>query len=653
MEPELNPEQAAAENRIFETEQRFIQRVKKDYQMSKRSLVGRHQRFLGYLKRYYNEEAENRPKGMANSRVPGISEAVNVIVADIIEKEFKSDLNIDTMGRESQDYYFAEAIRDMIKYQVYAGNGKAKSAEAAFSMVLYGMGPAKVCYDEQYISRSKWVPVTIPGTMVKLPGQLQQVEEKYLRYKGGVIEPIDIFDWFPHPDKKSINDRTPNMHRFYPSASELEEHRSIYRNVDVVMKAIEEKNLPHDTDGTSLKKQRHNIAGLTFDESMIADCPECIEWQGWFDINGDGVERFCIGVVAIVTNEENNDDHVVLRLTESPYKDNEPTYICGRFFRVPGQFWAIGIGEMLAPDEDTETGLLRCMLDSYKRVAMPRKYAIADSLVDETELDLPWGGTVHLHENEFGTQAVREEQPGMIGQDGYNLLTLLQANRNARSGIDAMMAGRSAPGQKNTATVGSYIYNQGSARFKHMLWMFEESFVLPLCRKFHAINQQFIDKPYAIMILGEQGMYWSEVQPWQIAGDINFIALGSNREADRQVNIEQLMRCIQVYSSNPMLMAAVPILAVNLAEEFNLRNLRDIKAAVGYEQMMQQVQMAKQQGITPTQMMAMNGMAFQQDYRSPGNSTPYGGEQEQTPTNQEEMMAKTNQRMTQNFPLAR
>jgi hypothetical protein len=659
--PELNQVESRSSDEVVEflnqlnAEERFVDRVKLDYEMSKRALKHRHDKFLGYLQRYYNKDNTDRPAGMAASTVPLINEAVNVIVADIIDKEFQTELNIDARGREPSDDYAATAIREMIKYQCEVNGAKAKLAETAFSMVLYGMGPAKVFYEEQWIDRSKWVsvPLGVTGMM-----DYQQVDNSYLKYKGPVLEPIDILDWFPHPDKKKINDRLPQIQRFYPSESELKEREKAgtYHNVDVVVEAIRSKQLSHDAEGMSLKERRHKLSGTQFEKNMLADNPECLEWQGWFDLEGTGDEKFCVGVVAIVNSEENDNNYQVLRLEECTYHDHEPTYICARFFRVPGEFWAIGVGEMLESDEDTATGLLRAQLDSYYRLARPRTKIIQGALVDENELKLPWG-TVHLYENEYGTDAYREEPVQPIGADGFNLYNQVQTNSKARSGVAEIMAGR-IPGQKTTATVGSHAFTQASARFKHMLWMFEESLVLPMCEKFLAINQQFIDKPYAIYILGEAGMYWVQVSPDQIAGRVNFIAVGSTKEADRQVNIEQLMRLIQIFSANPMLMAAVPILGVNIAEEFQLRNLRDIKAALGYEMMMAQIQQAKQMQMTPAQMLAMQGIMYQQpapggNGSNPRNTVPYGGNQEQTPVNQEEMLAKTNQRMTSNFPIAR
>lgn len=627
-------------------EERFRRQVAEDYQVAKNALRKKHDLWLEAFKRYRIPEDIDRAKiGMASVAVPLINEAVNVIQADMIAHLFKTTLNIDTIGRESNDQPFARVIRDMIKYQTYVTNTKAKLSDAIFSFLLYGMSPGKVCYREKWSMGTQQQPVLIPG--ITDPIGYDSVRTEYLAYKGAFYEPLDVFDFFPHPDKIDIDDDAPICHRFYPSPAILRERErnGIYRNVQLVLNALKESGVSRDGEGQSTKQTRREAMGMDYNLTMEQNYPECIEWQGRFDINDDGYDERVIGTIAYVGNEP-----ILLRFSEDTYNMDESHYVCGRLFRVPGEFMSIGLGEMLISDEKAATSLLRAMLDSYYRMARPRTTVIEGALVDENELKVPFG-TVHINETDYGQDALRELPAQPIGQDGYALLSDIKNNSKARSAVADMMAGR-IPGQKTTATVGSQAFNQASNRFRHLLWLFEDSVIVPMCRKMHKINQQFIDKEYAVMVLGEDGVYWNTVTPQQISADINFISLASSAEADKQIAIEQLMRAIQVANSSPMTAPTVVPLFVQLLETFDVRNLDMFKTMLGYEQMVMQAKMAAQQGITPQQMLAMQGMLFQQQY-NPRNTTAYGGEQEQTPTNQEELMAKTNQSMTQNFPVAR
>lgn len=621
--------------------------VARDYQRSKNAYRQKHLNYIEDLKRYkIPEDASRVEKGMSDATVPIINEAVNVIQADMVANLFKaSGLNIDTIGREDNDMYAARAIRQMTKYQAYVKGMKAKVNDSIFSFLLYGMAPAKVCYREEWGHKTETVPITIP----ELPGVVlgyDKQKSEFLKYLGPDLEPIDLLDYFPSPDKIKQDDDEPICHRFYPSKSTLRERARSgqYKNVELVLAAMEESGAAHDPEAKTLKQQRQEIMGLQYQPPSEKDSPECIEWHGMFDIDGDGVEERAIITIAYV-----GDEPIIMRMDESPYHSQEDVFICGRFLTVPGEYVAMGLGELLRSDERAATSMLRAMIDSYYRVSRPRTKVMEGALADENELKTPWG-TIHINENDYGMEAVQEMPPTMIGQDGYNLLNKIEGSVKARSAVADMMAGR-IPGQKTTATVGSQAFGQASNRFRHFLWLFEESYILPLCRKMHQISQQYIDKPYAIMVLGDDGQYWVTVNQQQIAADVNFISLASSADADKQVAIEQLMRAIEISGSNPMTATVTVPLFVNLLELFDVRNIETLKTMLGYELMIYQAKVAGQMGITPQQMMAQQGLLFQQQFQ--GNQKPYGSGQEQTPTNQEEMIAKTNQSMTSNFPVAR
>jgi hypothetical protein len=294
-------------------------------------------------------------------------------------------------------------------------------------------------------------------------------------------------------------------------------------------------------------------------------------------------------------------------------------------------------------------------MDNMYKHSQPRTFVEENSVGNESELDVPRGIVHIIADDRPIQQKVMVEPITPIGEDGYRLLQDTIAGGQAKGGINDMKAGR-VPGQATTATVGSQAFSQASIRFKDILWMFENSVIIPLCDKAHAINQQFIDQPYAISILGQEGTYWQTVDPTQIAGRVNFESLASTKNSDKAVNIEQLMRAIQVYGSNPMLMGAVPIFAIALAREWGVANIDEVKVAIGYQALMTQLYQAAQMQLTPVQMMQMNPSLYGQALplqKPDGNNMPYGGEQEQTPVNQEELIAKVRQPMTENFPLAR
>ena len=637
-------------------QQEFIELVKEQYGKAKTALAPKHERFTEYLSMYYGEKDSKRPKGKANLPVSLVQESVDSLVADLLDKIISPDLQIDTKGRERIDEPYALAIRNVIKYQSYFDNWKQKVRDILMSFVLFGNAPAKVIYTRKYGKIMRREPIYYPNmghpSMPMMQGQppvdsIQKLTEELI-YHGPTLIPIDIFDFFPHVDMVDIADDLPIIHRFKPSQAMLFERAKsgIYENVQQVFTAMSEGAPSLDEDVEKFKKRRRELTGINY-QGDDTKFPELLEWQGRFDINDDGIDECCVGVVA------NLDDGILLRLDQYPDYGEDKNYIMGRMFRVQNEFWGIGLVEKQANDQKAATAIRNCLHDNMYKHAQARTFVENMALENESEMDVP-RGVVHVNNDGRSIlEKVFVEPITPIGEDGYRLLQDTISSGQAKGGINDMKAGR-VPDQATTATVGSQAFAQASIRFKDILSMFETTVTIPLCDKAHAINQQYIDRPYAITLIGEQeGKYWQTVDPTQIAGKVNFISLASSKNTDKMVNIEQLMRAIQVSGSNPMLMGAVPILYVALMQEWGIGNIDEIKVAIGYQAMMTQLYQASQMQLTPYQMMSLQGQMYGipvPGQESKGNDIPYGGEQEQTPTNNEEGIAKIRQPMTENSP---
>lgn len=644
-----------------EKKSEFLQLVLEQYSQSKKVMQPKHEKFIQYLEMYYGVKQKDRPKGYANIPVAMLQEGVDSVVADMMDKIMGTELQIGTKGRERGDEQYAEAIKNVVKYQAYFDNWKRKLRDLVFSFALFGNAPAKVIYDRRFAPVLRRKPIFIPNggdlSMPAMPGQIPvdsfpEITSELI-YHGASLIPIDIFDFYPHADMVEIDDPLSVIHRFnLPQQILMQRAKDgIYENVGELIEAMRDGDSDNnDAQVQSYKKRRRELTGINYSHDNT-NFPEMLEWQGYFDLNDDGEDELCVGVISTAH------DGLVHRLDELPYFGGDKTYIFGRMFRVQGEFWGIGLAEKMENDQRAATALRNAMLDSYYKQAQPRTFLENQAVENEGELDTP-RGIVHVNNDDRPIQQKIYVEPVMpIGADGFNLYQQINADGQAKAGMNDMKAGR-VPGQSTTATVGSQAFSQASIRFKDMLWMFENSVLIPLCDKAHAINQQFIDRPYAISIVGANvGQYWQTVDPTQIAGKVNFESLASTKQADKQVNIEQLMRAIQVAAGNPMTAASVPILFVSLIQEWGVANIDEIKVAVGYQAMMQQLYQAAQMQMTPMQMMALQGQQYGmpmpiQVNNPEGNTTPYGGTQEQTPTNIEELRGKIQQPMTENFPVA-
>jgi hypothetical protein len=244
---------------------------------------------------------------------------------------------------------------------------------------------------------------------------------------------------------------------------------------------------------------------------------------------------------------------------------------------------------------------MNAILDSLYQNVNPPTLIADNAFLDESELVNRSGQFVHvdktLGEN-LQTDFIYRMQPEMIAPDAYNVLAMMKQYAQSASSAQAPTTG-DLPASKQTATAVSTAFGQSQVRFKAILAMVENSGLLPLCDRMQRINQQFIDAPYAIRVIGANGAYWKQISPADIAGRVNFISYGSSREADKAMNVQQLLTAINIAGGQQMLQSVVPILFMEYAEESNFAQLEMIKMAMQWDQQrmmfLQQLQMQAQQ----------------------------------------------------------
>jgi len=599
------------------------QRVLGDFSKFRDALYRKHEKFAKYYEYYYNARQLNKPRGQANVPVPLAAEAVDTIHADVMDKLFSTEgLLIDTMGREVMDENQASAIRDMIRYQCYEDNIRRKFMDSVKDCLICGSSVWKVAYTERYENLPVTKPIMNPFT--GQPIDYEITEEEVEVYKGPTYIPVDIFDFFPHPEMKHIDDDLPVIHRFFATKEHLEamERQGLYENVKYVKFNEESTN---ETEDDQNKQRRRRLAGVD-DSTSGKDVVECYEWQGPFDIDGDGSKENCVLVVT--------KDGVVLRAEEMPYYDRKKTYCMMRIFNIPNELWGIGVVEKQQPMIEGANILMNVILDMFT-MNVNSPVLVKDGFIDDDELVARQGQIMHvdpdlLSPGEPISTVFERIIPGNIAPDAYNLLEMFKTDGKNVTTVTDTKAGH-VPSSKQTATAVQTAFTQASVRFKALLSMIEDSGLIPMCDKMQKINQQFIDQPYAYRIIGHKSQYWRQISPSEISTRVNFISLGSTRETDRAMNIQQLMQAINIFGGNPMLQGALPLLAIKLAEEFKLPNIELIKQVLQYEQQRSQVIQAMQMQVAQAQ--AQQGMMPQIPQE------PVGIQREiPEPTNQQDLL---------------
>lgn len=588
----------------------IVQKVMSDFSDSVFAIREKHNKFADYLEHYMNLPQIKRPRGMANITIPMAPQHVDTINADLIEKQYASDgVNIDVLGREGVDKFQAQPVRDLIRAQLHQANGRDILRDLNFMSLVYGTAPYKVIYDEEY----EYMPVRRQIENPFLPEYSDSYVDRVLtlKYKGPKVIPIDIFDFYPHKAMVDIDkDLLPICHRIHRPMSYFKSRKDpvtgdpIYKNLQFIQ-VDKFGNASTASDDDMHQRSRRQQMSIMVGSGAVHTGIECIEWEGWYKWEGE--EQWCIATVG--------PNGVLMRFEPLPYY--ERMYGAQRLFRIPNEFWGIGIIEKNHMIIHAHNAITNITIDAFYQGVNPQTL-VANNAIDDAEMVARAGQLTHVNSADGEkplTNYVYRMEPQFVSQDAYILQDRLEKYGEDLSTVTDIKKG-SVPSSRQTATAIQTSFSQASIRFKDLLYMIEGTGLLVICRKMHKINLQFFDAPEVINVVGQNGMFWPrKITPEQIAANVDFVSLASSRELDRAMNIQQLSNLLNISMGNQMLMPVITPLFMKLAEEMKIPNLDELQQTMQWwtnqYQMYQMWLMQQQQmygyGQQPQQMdMSMN-----------------------------------------------
>jgi hypothetical protein len=571
-----------------------------DFGVFREAAREKHKKFLDYMEHYYTKIQKKRKKGQANVPVPLAADTVDSLHADMIEKTVNSDgLLIDTQGTEGTDTLQTEACKDLILHQAYVEKMSAVWSQMVKTTVMLGTAAAKVGYVE------RWGTFTENQEVYDAYGNvigMTKAQVEKLVYRGPTMIPVDIFDFFPHPDLVEMEDDLPIIHRFIatPELVAERERQGLYKHTKYIkwkQADISEEQRSENEE----KKGRRKLATGGGSYGATRKGVECYEWQGMFDLKANNERVNCICVVT--------EDGIVLRADKLPYHDGEKTYICSRINRMPGEFWGVGAIEKQHTMIHGVNALNNTILDALYQGVHPVRLVDDKGIPNQSELVNRRGQIVHVNrrDGEALESYYRTLPPERVAPDAWQAMGMYKEWAGEASGRTDFMRGH-MPSQKQTATASNITYTQAAAKFKVLLREIEDTGLIPLCEKMQRINLQFMDQSEVVRIIGRKGMNWRTIKPEDIAGQVHFVALGSSREIDKATNIQQLMQLLEVVRADPQLQQITPIIVSSLTDQFNLPHREMIQDKLQwlqqkmqyYEQLeMQVAQINAQRGVPP------------------------------------------------------
>lgn len=414
----------------------------------------------------------------------------------------------------------------------------------------------------------EWVEVLktalIQGTGIgKLVWNVQSDEPNFFN--------IDIFDFYPQPFKKYVNDMEGCFH-VYDMPVDLLLGRPNYKNVD----KLKDGNMQtKDEDGN---KQRDTEVGKL--GNFTPDRKQVLIYQYWGKIPVQ--ERISVGEPQFQSEStvykealvELGNRKEIIRVQENPYVTPElpegirPFVVIKDYIDL-NEFWGIGDVEPIKDMQYESNELENQKLDSIKLIMNPMWKVSDQAGVDLSNMRAYPGNVVQYAEGSKGLETLASPQipPIVFQQQEW-----FRNQMNSTVGVSDYSRGQNAPGMSDTVGGISSLIEEANMRFQYKIKCFQMTGIKEFAEKLFQLDKIFIKGIEIPTRLDDaEGAEWMTISPDNLKGFFDIRPIPVSMIGNKLAKQQSVTALIGVMSKAPPL----PSLIRQLLESYDLPNLEE------------------------------------------------------------------------------
>lgn len=220
--------------------------------------------------------------------------------------------------------------------------------------------------------------------------------------------------------------------------------------------------------------------------------------------------------------------------TENPFWHKRKPYRKGVYSLVPGEFYGLGIPEMLWDLQD-ELNTERNMRIDYRAFLLRRMFKVRrGAAISRKQLKWRQGGIIEVEDKDDVTEMGVGDS---AGSSFTSESTIKRDMQDTTGGHDVVM-GLSSSGETATTTMTKD--SNAAMRFKLIISSLEKDLLVPIARQMLQLNQQFLSGEKVLRVTQMGKDQFEVVNEEEIQGEFDLIAAGSsvepmaNKEAAKQ-----------------------------------------------------------------------------------------------------------------------
>jgi len=508
-------------------------------------------KFVEYYKLYrsYIDEKDKREHG-ANLFIPYTFHVIETVTPKVVNSLFSTrpyvqtiPLGVDNKTREQR----SEKMNKLLDYQFQQKIKLVpKITDVIKTALMYGTAITK----QGWKFKKKNIITKKPKKVlnIELPIYTEVMEEVVVNDEP-MIQNIPITDFFFDPAGTDIDDCRYCIHRYYEDLHVLKEkqQKGFFKNVDKL-----------DKDTTYIGDSETDMLthiGLSNTENRKKGVEILDYWTDDWRV--------------IVANRS-----VVIYSGRNPYYHMKKPFARWIDTPVPNEFYGIGEIEPIVHLQQELNTTRNQRIDNVSLIINKMYSIIKGSGIDPNQLISRPGGFIEVDSHDD----IQELKFQDVTKSSYQEESVIKNDIDRTLGVYDTARG-SSPERRETATTMSILADASADRFKIKTLQIENGGFHEMINQIIRLNQQFIDRPVEINIVGDdRQVITDKVTPEEIAGEYDIVAVGSSMEslANKEIRRNQLIQLYNIIAGNPMINEREFLR--RLLESFEMRNIDELIA---------------------------------------------------------------------------
>jgi len=378
---------------------------------------------------------------------------------------------------------------------------------------------------------------------------------EFVKYQGPAATWVDIFDFWPAPDAKDIQEARYVIQRSFRDLGEIEDMiaQGIYR-LPPGITDIGQLTTSEEEDGKDIREDEVGEDSSSGDSTRRP--VELLEF--WFRQSN---------MVVTVANRR-----AVIRAQENPFWHGEKPFVRFVDYLLEGEFWGSGEAEAIEGLQDLANAIVNQRIDNV-RLSMDKMFAInTKAIEDERDLIVKPGQLVRVTGDYLPGEAIMPLDLGEVNQSAFEEAAEVERLIERTSGVSDFTLGTDDEGINRTATGVSLMTESGNTKIALKVRQMELMALLPLARHWGAIVQQFTEEEEYLRLMGPNGQWlFASVTADSVQGALDFTIETMSSTQTETVEKEQAITLLQTVSGAwPQ---AAPQLVKDVLEAFGKKNL--------------------------------------------------------------------------------